>query len=175
MAAGGHAIEIPAADERIYLASQWKLVWWRFRRHRLAMIATGVLLLFYFVTLFPEFFAVHDPIEANSKRIFLPPQRIHLFDGWKPLPWVNGVKGTRDPVTLRMNWEPDTSKKYRVKYFVHGHEYKLLGLIPTDIHLFGLETEDDEMFPLHPLERTGWDETCGPGSCTAPGFRCLLD
>ncbi len=158
MTAGGHTIEMPAADERIYVASQWKLVWWRFRRHRLGMVGTAIILVLYLVALVPGFLAIHDPIQSNSKRLFLPPQRIHFFDNWKPLPYVYGIQGTRDPVTLKMNWEADTSKKYRIRYFVHGHEYKLLGLITTDIHFLGLDA-DEAMFPLHPLgtDRMGRD------------------
>ena len=80
---------IPAAsatgEEREYIASQWKLIWWRFRRHRLAMAASIVLIGFYLIVLFPEFLSIHSPIQDNAPRAFTPPQRIHFLDGWKPV------------------------------------------------------------------------------------------
>ncbi len=154
---------IPAAsatgEEREYIASQWKLIWWRFRRHRLAVAASIVLIGFYLVVLFPEFLSIHSPIQDNAPRAFTPPQRIHFLDGWKPVrPYVFGITGYRDPVTLGMKHETDRSKVQTIRFFVHGHEYKLWKLFKTDWHLMGLETDEDPQ-PFHPLgtDRLGRD------------------
>jgi peptide/nickel transport system permease protein len=54
-------------------------MWWRFRRHRLAMIGTVVVLLFYAAVVFADFLAYADPGASEAQRSLLPPQRIHLY------------------------------------------------------------------------------------------------
>ena len=137
-------------EEAAYLASQWKLVWWRFRRHRLAMISLILVVGFYVIAAFPGFLSIHDPLDSSSSRVFMPPQRIHLFDGWVPRPFVYGVEGERNPVTLAMEHVQDRESKHYIKFFVSGHEYKLLGLFKTDIHLMGADSEEG-MHALRPL------------------------
>ena len=139
-----------SSDEAAYLASQWKLVWWRFRRHKLAMVSMGIVLCLYFVAAFPGFLAIHDPLDSSSSRVFMPPQRIHIFDGLVPHPFVYGVSGARNPVTLAMEHVQNRDEKHYLNYFVHGHEYKLFGLFKTDIHLIGTNSEEG-MQALRPL------------------------
>ena len=146
-------------EEREYIASQWKLVWRRFLRHRLAVIATVIVLGFYLVGAFAEFLAVHDPLAHEATRAFVPPQRVHFFNGLKPnWPYVHGLKRERDPETLQPLYKPDESLRYRITLFASGHEYKLLGLVKTNVHLFGLDT-DETPIPLYPLgsDRLGRD------------------
>ena len=151
----------PSTDEREFIASQWKLVWWRFIRHRLAIVATVVILLFYFIAVFAEFLAIHDPHETSADRAFLSPQGFHLFDGFRPTrPYVNGLIQTRDPVTLKMLYAPDESTRYPLALFVRGSEYKLLGFFPTSRHLIGLQAgrpEELEALYLLGTDRLGRD------------------
>jgi len=132
------------AEDRIAVASNWKLVWWRFRRHYLAM-ASGVLLIaMYLVVLAPDFFSTQDPERTDATQAFIPPQTIHLFDDGRLAPWVPGIVGKRNPTTLRMEWATDPNKKVPVTFFAHGFHWKLLGLIGTDLHLIG---------PVYPAQR----------------------
>ena len=85
----------------VKLASERQLVWARFRRHKLALISTVIVGLFYLVAFGAEFVAVNEPVETDAKRSLMPPQSIHLFDGWKPAPYVCEMVGKRDPVSLR--------------------------------------------------------------------------
>ena len=154
---------IPAAqvstEERIYVASQWKLVWMRFRRHRLALFSVAIIAAFYLVVLFPEFLAIHDPLKVDSQRVFVGPQRVHLFDGLKPsLPYVYGLNVTRNSKSLRLEYAIDESQKHRVRYFVRGYEYKLWTLFRTDVHLMGIDTSEG-IRNFHPLgtDRLGRD------------------
>ncbi len=154
---------IPAAqvstEERIYVASQWKLVWMRFRRHRLALFSVAIIVAFYLVVLFPEFLAIHDPLKVDSQRVFVGPQRVHLFDGLKPsLPYVYGLNVTRNSKSLRLEYAIDESQKHRVRYFVRGYEYKLWTLFRTDVHLMGIDTSEG-IRNFHPLgtDRLGRD------------------
>lgn len=89
------------AGERIYVASQWQLMWWRFRKHHLAMAAGMIVLCFYLVALCADVLATTDPELSDAKRSLMPPQRIHWFDGWSLRPHVYAVKGARDPKTFK--------------------------------------------------------------------------
>ena len=145
-------------EERIYIASQWKLVWMRFRRHRLALISVAVIAVFYIVVLFPEFLAIHDPHKTQPKRVFVPPQRVHFFDGMRPVrPYVYGLNVSRHPETFAQVFDTDESKKHKVRFFVRGFEYKMLNLIRTDIHLVGLEQGVLSFYPVG-TDRMGRDQ-----------------
>jgi len=127
------------AEERLSVATQWQLMWWRFRRHKLAMVGTLVVLLFYGAVLFADFLAYASPTTSEAQRSLLPPQGIRWFDGGRFGPHVFGFTGRRDPVTLKRAYTLDPAKKISVRFFAHGFEYRLLGLIPTDRHLLGVE------------------------------------
>lgn len=133
-------------------------MWWRFRKHKLALLSVFITLLLYTVAIFAEFFAIADPQEHDARQSFIPPQSVHFFDEDGFHPFVYGIEGARDPKTLRMIYEIDETVKYPLRFWVHGHPYKLLGLLPTDIHLMGIET-DDAKAPFYPLgtDRLGRD------------------
>ena len=152
-------VRLPSEEERIYIASQWKLVWWRFVRHRIAMASGLVLLMFYVVAAMPEFLAIHDPTADFAKRAYVPPQPIHFFDGFVPTkPYVYGMTGSRNPVTLAMEYVPDESARFNLQFFTSGFEYKLFGFIPTDLHFMGIDSDEDPM-PFYPFgtDRMGRD------------------
>ncbi len=143
-------------DERIYIASQWKLVWFRFRRHRLALLSVAVIAAFYFVVLFPEFLAIHEPHKTQPRRVFVPPQRVHFFDGLKPAPFVYGLNVSRHPETFAQVFEIDREQKHRIRFFVRGFEYKALNLFRTNIHLMGIDRGELSFYPLG-TDRMGRD------------------
>ena len=127
------------AEDRVAVATQWQLIWWRFRKHKLAVGGTIVLVLFYIVSLFADFFAYVDPSESEAQRSLMAPQPIHWIDDGKFSPYVYALKGTRDPLTFKRVYVQDTSKKIPVTFFGHGEPYKLFGFIPTDRHLIAVE------------------------------------
>jgi peptide/nickel transport system permease protein len=126
-------------DESVYVASQWQLMWRKFRRNRAAIVGGTVIVLFYLAALFADFLAPYTLEDRLTKYSFMPPQRVHFFDGWKLRPVVYSVKSGRDPVTLQKVYEVDTGKIIPVRFFFKGKSYKLIGLFPVDIHLFGVE------------------------------------
>jgi peptide/nickel transport system permease protein len=138
------------AEERISVATQWQLMWWRFKKHRLAMVSTAVVLLFYLVVIFADFLAYSDPLASEAQRSLLPPQRIHWFDEGRFAPFVFGLTGKRDPMTLKRVYTPDPDKKIRIAFFVQGFEYYLFGLIPMRLHLIGVAdgTPEETLFLL---------------------------
>ncbi len=128
-------------ERKYYTASQWQLIWARFRRHRLAMTALVVLVLLYLTAIFCEFVAPYTPSKDFPQNLFSPPSRIRLIapdTGEFVGPFIFAMKGTLNEKFQRVFVE-DTNTRYPIKFFVRGEEYKLLGLIKTDIHLFGVE------------------------------------
>lgn len=146
--------------EDIYVAPNWKLVWWRFKKHRLALVSMLFLAVITFITLFPEFLSTQEPDAASANQAFIPPQGIHFFgqDGFGP--FVYGLEGKRNPTTLRMEWVADETREIPVNVFVSGFEYKLLGFIPVDIHLLGVapEFKDEAHVYLLGTDRLGRDQ-----------------
>jgi len=143
--------ELHENDESFYRAGQWQLIWWKFRRHKLAQIAMVVLGIFYFIVIFAEFISPYDPQKRFKDYSTLAPVHVHMIDaeGKFHLPFVYSLERTRDPITLRPKYVEDTaSKRHSIGLFVHGDEYKLWGVIPGNIHLFGLRTEPDAFVPL---------------------------
>jgi peptide/nickel transport system permease protein len=128
-----------AAEQRIAVATQWQLMWWRFRKHKLALGGTIVLVLFYIVAAFADFFAYAEPQESDAQRSLIAPQTIHWLDDGKLAPYVHPLKGTRDPKTFKRMYAPDPTKKLPLQFFAHGEPYQLFGFIPTDRHLIGVE------------------------------------
>lgn len=126
------------------VATQWQLMWWRFRRHRLAMAGTVVVLLFYLVVLFADFLAYASPTASEAQRSLLPPQRLHWLDQGRWSPHVFGLKGLRDPTTLKRVYTADPEQKIPVRFLARGFPYRWLGVIPADRHLLGVEAQPAE-------------------------------
>ena len=74
------ATDLGEKEAEIYVASQWKLVWWRFRKHRLAVVGTVVVILIYLIALFAEFVAPFTPDAFDADYTYAPPQRLHFVD-----------------------------------------------------------------------------------------------
>ena len=128
-----------AAAERISMATQWQLMWWRFRKHRIAMVAAVLVGIMYTTVLFADFYAYADPGQSDAQLSLLSPQPIHWLDEGKFNPYVIGLTGKRDPKTFKRVYQPDPTKKLYLRLFVPGYKYKFLGVIPTDIHFIGVE------------------------------------
>ena len=131
------------SQDRVSVASQRQLIWWRFRRHRLAVVALVIVILFYLTALGAEFLSISDPREGRSARATVPPQPIHLFDEGTFRPHVCIVEGERDLFTLAKTYVADCSQKVDVQLFARGFEYKWLGLIESDRHLIGVSDPEN--------------------------------
>ena len=128
------------AEERVSVASQWQLMWWRFRKHKLAMIAAVVVLIFYGMVLFADFLAYADPEASDAQRGLIAPQPVVWFDPdtGSFFPHVPGLVGKRNPQTFKREYVIDPSIKVPIQFFSEGFEYKFLGFIPTNRHLIGV-------------------------------------
>lgn len=132
--------ELDTKSERFYYAKQWQLIWWRFQRHRLAMFSLILLLIFYFIALFPGFTAPYDPQTRFEKMQQSPPIKLHIFDenGGLHRPFIYGQKRELDQKTFKYIFTDDTSTLFPIQFFVEGDEYKILGTWKSNRHLFGV-------------------------------------
>ena len=143
---------------RLAVASQWQLVWWAFKRHRLAMVGLFVTLVLYVIAVVPGFFAVNDPSQQNRRAVFYPPQALHFIDagadGWSIHPYIHPYMLKRDPVTLASVYQEDKERKVSLRMFGEGYEYSVFGLFTSRIHLFATQDADQPLF-LFGADRLG--------------------
>ncbi|MDR7378511.1 peptide/nickel transport system permease protein [Rhodoferax ferrireducens] len=143
---------------RLAVASQWQLVWWAFKRHRLAMVGLFVTIGLYVIAVVPGFFAVNDPSQQNRRAVFYPPQTVHFIDsgadGWSMHPYIHPYILKRDPVTLASVYQEDKERKVPLRMFGEGYEYSVFGLFSSRIHLFATQDADQPLF-LFGADRLG--------------------
>ncbi|PDS32283.1 ABC transporter permease [Rhizobium phaseoli] len=142
------------------VAGQWKLIWRRFRRHRLALGAGVVILLIYLVALFAEVIAPVSSQTYDSRYTYAPPQQLRFagYDAagqFHPL-YVNGYSMKVDPIALSRTYVPDPAVVIPVGFFVKGEPYRFWGLFDFDRHLIG-PVEAGKPFYLFGADRLGRD------------------
>jgi peptide/nickel transport system permease protein len=128
-----------AAEQRIFVASQWQLMWWRFRKHKVAVASAVIVLGFYLIVVGADFLAYADPDASEAQRSLMPPQRVYWFDDGRFSPHVYALKGARDPQTFKRVYRADPAEKIAIRFFAEGFEYRFLGVIPTTRHLIGVD------------------------------------
>ena len=135
-------------ETKFNTASQWQLIWFRFKKHKLALGASVVLIILYTLAIFAPFFSPHNPYQRSLEYRNAPPQRIRFFHegDFNLRPHVYRLTSTTDPNTFETVYVEDRTEKYPIKFFTRGFEYEVLGLFTTDIHFFG--TGHDEV-PIH--------------------------
>ncbi|GGA00454.1 peptide ABC transporter permease [Elstera cyanobacteriorum] len=141
---------------KFVVASQWSLMWWAFRRHRMAMVGLVITSFLYLIAVAPGFFAINEPEKQDARAAFQPPQMLHFIDtaadgSWSFRPHVNQLVMKRDPVSLAPIYVEDPTRKVYLKFFGQGYEYKILGLISSTTHI--LAPED----PRRPVYLLGAD------------------
>lgn len=129
-----------AAEER--RESYSALVWRKFRKSKIAIAGGIMIIMLVFLAIFADFLSPTDPITPNMQYAYTRPQRIYFIDSAGNLhlrPFTFTQKQVLDPVTFLPSWEPDLTRPYPIKFFVQGYEYKILGLIPSRTHLYGVD------------------------------------
>ncbi|SDX71524.1 ABC transporter permease [Paenibacillus sp. CF384] len=125
----------------VEVASQWQLMWWKFKKHKLAMISAVLLILMFLIAIFCEFVAPNLSGTRYTAYKNAPPQKIHFVDpdtGFQFRPFVYGLTEKVDQETFLRTFSEDTTKKYPIHFFVKGEPYEMWGFISSSIHLFGL-------------------------------------
>jgi peptide/nickel transport system permease protein len=123
-------------QERYYLAGQWQLMWWKLRRHRLAVASGAFLFLMYFSITICEVLAPYDLHTRNTDFLYAPPQSVHFFhDGRLVGPFVYGLDTTLDLQNLRWVYSLNHDKVDRIRFLCRGDEYQFWGLLSGRFHL----------------------------------------
>ncbi len=118
-------------------ASNWVLVWRKFKRHKLGLISGIFLLVSYLLLPFAGFIAPYTPNERNADHLYAPPQMVKWFhEGAFVGPFVYPRTAVADLEQYRWTYETDTSRPMPLQFFCRGGTYRLAGLIRTDRHLF---------------------------------------
>jgi peptide/nickel transport system permease protein len=139
---------IAKKDEKFLVASQWQLIRWKFARHRVAVLSLVILIIFYVVAGFAEFFAPYAADAYDIDYVLAPPQRIHWVDEGRFRPFVYGYSAELDAATFRTTYKVDESQKFPLAFWVKGEPYKLLGfegerrlfgVTEGKVHLFGAD------------------------------------
>ena len=109
----------------------------KLRKDKIPYFAFWVLAILYFLILFADFFAIYPANYSNRKLAYQPPSKIYVIneDNQFKVPYTYNQIKTFNPDTLSIEYKQDRSHKYKLQFFSHGFEYKLLGLINCDIHL----------------------------------------
>ncbi|MDR1902863.1 MAG: ABC transporter permease [Treponema sp.] len=133
-------IQASGGETRVDVAGQWKLMWWRFRKHKLALISGVVVIFIYLIALFAEFLAPYSAVSYLADCKNMPPQRLRFIrtdeNGKKTFgPFVYGYTMTIDPQSLRRRFVQDTSKVHPVRFFAPGEPYKMWALFNAKLHL----------------------------------------
>lgn len=138
-------------------AGQWRLMWWRFRRHRVAVASLVVLSVIYLGAVLAEFVAPVVPDAVSVRHTYAPPQSLRLFlpDGTFQ-PHVLDYRVTIDRVAARRVFVPDETRPIPVGFLAPAEPYLLLGVVPMSVRLFG-PAEAGRPFYLLGADRLGRD------------------
>jgi peptide/nickel transport system permease protein len=133
----GSASALSPEQERFYLASQWKLMWWKFKRHRVAVVSAIVLALMYASTLVSEIIVPYNLHTRHTDFIYAPPQELHWFhDGRFVGPFVYGLSKSLNMENLRREYAEDWTRVHPVRFFCSGDPYRFWGLVESTFHLY---------------------------------------
>ncbi len=154
-----HAVEaLTPEQERYYLATQWQLMWWKLKRHKLAVASGIVLLLLYASVLISEFLAPYNLHSRNIRHIHAPPQTLHLFhEGEFIGPFVYGYSRSLDLAQLKRVYVEDPGKVYPLRFFCRADNYRFWGLFEADLHLVCPAGEEGATLFLLGTDRLGRD------------------
>lgn len=123
-------------QKRVFLASQWKLMWWKFKRHRIALLSVIILAILYAMIVIAEFLAPYNLATRNVDYIYSPPQKLRLFhDGQFVGPFVYGRTMRLNMDNLKREYTDNTNDVQKLRFFCRGDAYKFWGMVDGNIHL----------------------------------------
>ncbi|WEX89763.1 ABC transporter permease [Sinorhizobium garamanticum] len=152
-----YSVEVMTEEQvRVNQASQLRLMWWKFKRHKLALASGVFLAALYVMILFCEFLAPYNLHTRNVDFIYAPPQTVRLFhDGAFVGPFVYGRTMTLDMATLKRNYADNPSDIQRIRFFCRGDSYRFWGLFESNLHVV-CPAEGGQLFLLG-TDRLGRD------------------
>ena len=126
--------------ENLYKASQYKLMWYKFKKHSIAKYSIILLLIFYIIGFFAEFFSPYKLNERDKNNLFSPPHKIYIYDKRDGIsaPFIYSLKKELDTETFTYHYIENKEKKYFIKFFIDSDPYKILNIQFTK-KFFGIE------------------------------------
>lgn len=131
------------------------LAWRQLRKHRMALLGGGVLIVLYTLAIFAEFLAPYTLDYADRERFFHPPiiPKFRDAQGFSPRPFVHGTTLV-DPGLRRFDVDP--TQRYYLRFFVRGQPYRFFGIFPSTLHFIGVD-EPGRIF-LMGTDQSGRDQ-----------------
>ncbi|GGK19677.1 peptide ABC transporter permease [Deinococcus malanensis] len=136
---------VPPQASKARGQSQFSVAWAQFRKNRLAQVGGGLLVLLYLMALFAPFLAPAGLSSYSTSNItrFHPPTPLQFRDpetGGLTRPFVYQYTQQLNMDTFINEYQP-TKTRCPIYFGVRGESYRLFGLIPGNIHLFGTSAE----------------------------------
>jgi peptide/nickel transport system permease protein len=132
----GASEPIGTESEQFYRASSWRLMWWKFRRHKVAVASAILLLAFYLMVPFVEVIAPYSQSKRNGDFLYAPPQGLHLFhEGRFVGPFVYPYAFTFNTDTFQRDYVVDRTRPQPIRFLCRGDAYEFWGFWRTDVHL----------------------------------------
>ncbi|MEE8202520.1 MAG: ABC transporter permease [Alphaproteobacteria bacterium] len=123
-------------QERFYMASQWRLMWWKLKRHHLAVIFGFVLAVMYGSILVSEILAPYNLHTRDSDFVYSPPQELHFFDDGEFIgPFVYGWSYRLNMENLKREYSENPEVIHRLRFFCLSDAYEFWSVIPGRFHL----------------------------------------
>ncbi|MEM9623926.1 MAG: ABC transporter permease, partial [Pseudomonadota bacterium] len=124
--------------------SPGRLAWLRFRRHRLALLGGGTLVVLYLLAIFCEFISPYTPEQRNARAINAPPMSVQFIDAdgifhWRPFVYAYDL--SINPDTWMREYAEDVDTRFELHFFTRGTPYELWGFIPMERHLIGVASD----------------------------------
>jgi peptide/nickel transport system permease protein len=106
------------------------------RRKLLIKLLIAAVIAMHLAVVCAGFIAPSDPAAQNRELAYARPTHIHFFDvaGFHLRPFVYASIGDFD------GSREDVTREYPLRFFVRGATYKVIGLFPANLHLFGVDT-----------------------------------
>ena len=137
-----------SGESALARSSSWALTWRKFKRNKAAVVAAVILLITYLTVPFAEVIAPYPPAERRANHLYAPPQTVHLFhQGQFVGPFVYPESFRFNAETFTRDYTSDKTRPQPLRFLCHGARYLLLGLVPSDFHLF-CPPQDGTLFLL---------------------------
>ena len=128
--------QMSVEQERYYMASQWRMMWWKFLRHRVAVVSGAILLVMYASIVIVEWLWPYNLHSRHVDFIFAPPQAVHLFhEGTFVGPFVYGYSYRLNMDNLKREYTPDPTQVQPIRFFCRGDSYEFWGLWKGNFHV----------------------------------------
>ncbi len=150
------AAALTPEQEKYFFASRRQLMWWKLKRHKVAVVCGAILAALYASTLVSEFISPYNLHTRDTRHLYAPPQTLHLFHrgDWVG-PFVYGYDHHLNMDNLKREYTPNPDKVQKLRFFCSGDPYRFWGKIEMDFH-FVCPAEDGTLF-LFGTDRLGRD------------------